>query len=576
MVITHKMTIDLARQERHAPIDTVQDDCGRALALKLYANGIPWKIPAGVCALVRYRKQDGTKGEYDTLPDGSCAWSAEENLLTVALAPQVLSAVGSTCLSILLTDGWNIISTFQLELQVHRGIHGGLKNSEDYWNLRPFLTAPLAAMPGQYLRVSQVDSSGRVMALETVKAPEAMGNEVERIAKRIITGEISSIVLLGDSITDGAGGSDYNGSFSGEISTNTAGYCWANAFKKFLGERYGTRVENKGMYGTVMAVQKEAALQYLTEKDFVIWLTGTNDRWDSNSYKNALSDTVKQLQEKCAGVLILSGIPSTTADEAEKPATMQQMDEIIMGSLTGEVPCISMYQAMTEACIQQNIPLAACFSDHVHPNNLGYHLMFTTLCRKLGLPLDPYADYRYGGAWWGGSSDEGGDEPGGESGGDTGDTAQDVLLLDSTDDYHQTPTDFVFLLDDVVPVVLMDGYDSEAKTTAVSGRRITRVVLDVREAGEITFGTVDLNSVGSAAPAFTQTATIAAATTGFVEFTLNMDVGAHETMAFQQLSDKGHLGFVCMSGDLFIWQSKDFLAGAKSTDLILYGKIYTA
>ena len=134
----------------------------------------------------------------------------------------------------------------------------------------------------------------------------------------------------------------------------------------------------------------------------------------------------------------------------------------------------------------------------------------------------------------------------------------------------------MFLLDDVVPVVLMDGYDSEAKTTAVSGRRITRVVLDVREAGEITFGTVDLNSVGSAAPAFTQTATIAAATTGFVEFTLNMDVGAHETMAFQQLSDKGHLGFVCMSGDLFIWQSKDFLAGAKSTDLILYGKIYTA
>ena len=105
MVITHKMTIDLARQERHAPIDTVQDDCGRALALKLYANGIPWKIPAGVCALVRYRKPDGTKGEYDTLPDGSCAWSAEENLLTVALAPQVLSAVGSTCLSILLTDG---------------------------------------------------------------------------------------------------------------------------------------------------------------------------------------------------------------------------------------------------------------------------------------------------------------------------------------------------------------------------------------------------------------------------------------------------------------------------------------
>lgn len=580
MVITHKLAIDLVRQERHAPIDTVQDDSGRALALKLYAGGIPWQIPAGVCALVRYSKPDGTKGEYDTLPDGSCAWSAKENLLTVALAPQVLSAVGTTCLSILLTDGWNIISTFRLELQVHRGFHGGLKKSEDYWNLRPFLTAPMAALPGQYLRVSQVDSTGRVTALETVDTPEAVGNETERIARKIMSGEISSIVLLGDSITDGAGGSDYNGSFTGEISTNTAGYCWANAFKKFLSERYGTHVENKGMYGTVMAVQKEAALQYLTEKDFVIWLTGTNDRWDSTSYKNALPDTVAQIREKCAGVLILSGIPSTAADEEEKPATMQQMDEIIMGSLTGEVPCISMYQALTEACTQQNIPLAGCFSDHVHPNDLGYHLMFTVLCRKLGLPLDPYTDYRCSGAWWGGSgSEEGGGEgndPGGDSGDNSGSETEDTLLLDSTDEYHQTPTDFVFLLDDVVPVVLMDSYDSEAKTTALSGKRITRAVLDVREAGEITFGTVDLNNVGSAAPAFTQTATITAATTGFVEFTLNMDVGEHETLAFQRTSDKGHLGFVCMSGDLFIWQSKDFLAGAKSTDLILYGKIYTA
>ena len=577
MVITHKISIDLARQERHAPIATVQSDCGRALALKLHTGGIPWLVPAGVCALVRYRKADGTCGEYDTLPDGTCAWSAEGNLLTVMLVPQMLTAVGKVQLTVTLTDGANVISTFCLELEVHRELCTGTAKSQDYWNLQPFLTAPCAALPGQYLRVLQVDGSGRVTALEPVDAPQALRSELDTIGRRIISGEISSIVLLGDSITDGAGGSDYNGSFTGEISTNTNGYCWANALKKFLSERYGTLVENKGMYGTVMAVQKDAATQYLTKKDFVIWLTGTNDRWDSSTYKNALPEAVKQLQECCAGVLVLSGIPSTEADEAEKPATMQQMDEIIMGTLSEEIPCFSMYQAMTALCEQEEIALESCFSDHVHPNDLGYFLMFTALCRKLGLPLDPYTDYRYSGQWWGGSADdsgESGDDTGsGDSGNDSGDG--DILLLDSTDDYGQTPTDFVFLLEDVVPVVLMDSYDADAQTTAVSGKHITRMVLDVREAGNITFGTVDLNTLGSAAPAFTQTATIAAATTGFVEFTLNMDVGEHETLAFQRLDDTGHLGFVCMSGDLFIWQSKDFLAGAKSTDLILYGKLYT-
>lgn len=565
MIIIHKRSIDLARREIPATIDTVQDDCGRVLALKLYADGIPWPIPDGVCAVVHYCKADGTGGEYDTLPDGSCAWSASGNMLHLALAPQVLTAAGRTQLSVKLSDGANTVSTFALELNVLPGLRRRKEESESYSNVAAFLTAPRSAEAGQYLRVLQVDPTGRVVALETVDAPAAAG-ETELIGKKIISGEIRSIVLLGDSITDGAGGSDYNGSFLPTASANTDGYCWANAFRKFTAERYGTTAHNKGMYGTVMATQKNAALEFLTKNDFVIWLTGTNDRWDSSSYKAALAANIKEIQGKCAGVLVISGIPSTADDEAEKPATMQNMDEIIMGQLAGQVPCFSMYQAMVGYCERQGIALADCFADHVHPNDLGYFIMFTLLCEKLGLPLDPYTDYRYSGSWWGGT--------GGDSG-DPGEEAEDVLLLDSTDDYNQTPVDFVYLLEDIVPVVLMDGYDSEAKTTVLSGKTVSRVILDVREAGTITIGTVDLTQVGAAAPVFTQSATIAAANTGFVEFTLNMQVGANETLAFQQLSDTGHLGFVVMSGDLFIWQSKDFAAGAKSTDLILYGKIYT-
>ena len=564
MIITHKLSIDLVRRGAHAPIDAVQDDIGRVLALKLYADGISWVIPEGVSAIVRYCKADGIGGEYDTLPDGSCAWNAEGNILRVALAPQVLTTTGRTHLSIGLTDGANHVHTFELELNVLPGIGKFKEESENYHNLAAFLTAPRHAEPGQYLQVSQVDATGRVIALEPVDAPAATSNAVDLIGQKIISGEISSIVLLGDSITDGAGGSDYNGSFSGTVSSNTEGYCWANALKKHLDDRYGTIVKNKGMYGTVMEVQKEAALNFLTKDDFVIWLTGTNDRWDRDLYQRNLRRNVDAIREKCAGVLVVSNIPATAADEAEKPATMQHMDEIVTKELAGVSPVFSLYQAMTAHCAQQGIALSDCFADHVHPNDLGYFIMFTLLCRKLGLPLDPYTDYRYGGQWWGGNTGDTGNDP-----------ENEVLLLDSTDDYHQTPTDFVYLLPDIVPVVLMDGYDSAAKTTALSGKTVSRLILDVREAGNITFGTVDLSSVGTAAPAFTQSKTIFAPNTGFVEFPLDMTVGAHETLACQQLDDAGHLGFVCMNGDLFIWQSKDFTAGAKSTNLILYGKIYT-
>lgn len=135
MTIIHKLSIDLTQQVSPALIDAVQDDCGRALALALHTNGIPWQIPRGISAIVRYRKSDGIGGEYDTLPDGTCAWSAADNILTVALAPQVLTVAGETSLSVALTDGQNTISTFDILLQVQPGLHRCITKSDKYVNV---------------------------------------------------------------------------------------------------------------------------------------------------------------------------------------------------------------------------------------------------------------------------------------------------------------------------------------------------------------------------------------------------------------------------------------------------------
>ena len=92
MYVKHKLEIDLSGQAVMPRVDMVEgDQYARQLELSLLCGGERWEIPEDVHAAVRFRKPDGTGGEYDSLPDGSPAWSASGNVLTVELAPQVLS-----------------------------------------------------------------------------------------------------------------------------------------------------------------------------------------------------------------------------------------------------------------------------------------------------------------------------------------------------------------------------------------------------------------------------------------------------------------------------------------------------
>ena len=517
MTITHKLSIDLAQRERAAQIDAVQDDCGRNLSLLLHTNGIPWPIPANVSATIRYRKSDGVGGEYDALPDGSCAWSAVDNILTIALAPQVLTTAGETVLSVLLSDGSKRVSTFDILLQVQPGIHNRITESEAYVN------------------VSKVTDW-----------------DLTDIGAMIMRSKIKSIVLLGDSITDGAGGSNYNGSYTNAASTNTDGYCWANVFKKFVQERYGVTVRNMGMYGTVMSDQKNGALKSITKDDFVIWLTGTNDRTNADAYRANLRSNLGEIKEKCRGMLLISNIPATEADEKERPATMQQMDEILMSELAGFVPHFSMYQAFTAYCEQHGISLADCFADHCHPNDLGYYIMFKLLCHKLGLPLDPYTDYEAFGTWWQ-SVPEGQRNLTSSYGIITDDTCVNVILGSN-----------------IVPLAMMHNYNAESRTTIYSGKHVTSVELYVMTAGMITIGTVDLKTCGQTKPVYRRSMQFNAAR-GYITIPLGWDIGANETLALQAVNDTGTLGFALNASPMRVWQASEYEAGSLTTDITVHG-----
>lgn len=121
MNITHEVNIDLAFAPSGValPIKVMQGDVySRWIAFTLTSNGTAWTAPEGVGVCIGYQKPDGSKGIYDTMPDGTAAWSVDGNVVAVAIAPQVMADPGEVELAVSLLSGEAVLSTFPVWVQV--------------------------------------------------------------------------------------------------------------------------------------------------------------------------------------------------------------------------------------------------------------------------------------------------------------------------------------------------------------------------------------------------------------------------------------------------------------------------
>lgn len=126
MIIASKIHMDLQHPGTPQIVHAVQADCYcRHLEISLYSGKEPWALPAGVSVLIRYRRGDRAGGKYNLLPDGTSAWHSEENVLTVALAPEVLADAGIVLLDVLIHRGEERISTFPILVKVDPAVGGG-------------------------------------------------------------------------------------------------------------------------------------------------------------------------------------------------------------------------------------------------------------------------------------------------------------------------------------------------------------------------------------------------------------------------------------------------------------------
>lgn len=230
MIITTNITMDLSRRGPTQVISAVQDDrYSRNIAMALTCGSVAWEPPEGTTVQVRYRKPDGTGGSYDTLPDGTPAWTIDGSTLTIALAPQVCTVPGRVTLTAALVQGETQLHTFVVGIDVQP--NPGLQvTSENYYKIAGALpdsgwepdlylgtdsegkvvtkTAPAggltllgAVRPGQYLRVESVDENGNI-TLEAVylngKLVAVLCNGVRVPPLPELTGNYLSLNVIGD------------------------------------------------------------------------------------------------------------------------------------------------------------------------------------------------------------------------------------------------------------------------------------------------------------------------------------------------------------------------------------------
>ena len=241
-----------------------------------------------------------------------------------------------------------------------------------------------------------------------------MNTKVFEIMSKVVLSEKKvKIKLLGDSITQGVGGTGY--AEDGEVfidgyAYNDNGYCWANLFKAHMEEHYNCSVTNKACSGK--------AIEFLIENfdilvdsddDIIICAIGTNNRSQrfdlppkhtkfehmENFYQNVIK-LYGMFKEKGKDVIFISNIPASIENEKDgsffwRIFHMNDVNDIFMkASVVCGFPFVSLYSEFMQYCDLKDRTVESFLADSVHPNDEGHNLIFKILLKEFGLGIRYY------------------------------------------------------------------------------------------------------------------------------------------------------------------------------------------
>ena len=202
-------------------------------------------------------------------------------------------------------------------------------------------------------------------------------------------GTNAEIVLLGDSIIQGVGSSDY--SATGETivtidgiayKRNTGIKSWAAKFKsKLESEYYGLTVVNNGLPGQgIQVITENLDSLVTTNTKYAIVCAGINNRNSGASTIQAYYENLfHALKAKNINIFALSPIDVNNAAYKSSPALINTALE--RACVTCDVPYYNLYGAYN-AVLYANTK-AEYYNDTLHPNDKGYATMYGIICQLL-------------------------------------------------------------------------------------------------------------------------------------------------------------------------------------------------
>lgn len=131
------------------------DRASRTIAAQLRDGDAFWTPPAGVAAMIRYAKPDGTAGFYDVLEDGTAAYTITGSVITFTLVEQALTVSGNVWVEINFYTETEKLTTFYFLLEVQRSVlTDATIISSDYYNV---LSAQIQALLGATANPPKID-----------------------------------------------------------------------------------------------------------------------------------------------------------------------------------------------------------------------------------------------------------------------------------------------------------------------------------------------------------------------------------------------------------------------------------
>lgn len=234
------------------------------------------------------------------------------------------------------------------------------------------------------------------------------------MAEALRAGEIESVLVLGDSISDGNGDgttySDQNerAALGGRVilESDDGIYCekpqdqqgWVKYFRNYLLENTAVTVVHNNAIGGMSAkwfnAHKEAVVPQ--NYDAIVVMLGTNDRWDCSGPKEfyvEYASLLSYLESRCKYLQILTPIPAFDSADPFNTAefhmdTRQVADVVLELCADRGYACANLYSGLLWYAWTAGVPLDEFYVGATHPSSAGYLHVWRLIAGELDLNLE--------------------------------------------------------------------------------------------------------------------------------------------------------------------------------------------